>query len=148
MTLTPTIKKTIIECCCFLLILVFAYTGCSKLWDHHNFIAQLSLFIPRPLIVNSIAWTVPVAEIIIAFGLALRATRLTALYACLFLLSIFTTYIIFLLSGRQSLPCSCGGVIAALSWKQHLVFNSILIMLCIAGIRLQETFIKYKTRTA
>jgi len=143
MTLSSIHKKTILECCTFILVLVFIYTGCSKLWDQHNFTAQLGLFIPVPMLVTIIAWAVPVAEIIIAIGLIIQASRLIALYAYLYLCIIFTAYIIFLLFSSNALPCSCGGVVAALSWKQHLVFNGALILLCIACIRIENERIAF-----
>jgi hypothetical protein len=51
---------------------------------------------------------------------------------------LFTAYIIGLFSIDKELPCSCGGIIALLSWKQHLVFNSVFILLNALAIRLQK----------
>jgi putative oxidoreductase len=34
------------------------------------------------------------------------------------------------------LPCSCGGVISSMSWKQHLVFNVHCIAINIVAINL------------
>jgi len=38
-----------------------------------------------------------------------------------------------LLSG-QHLPCTCGGIISKMSWKQHLGFNALFILVGLIGI--------------
>jgi hypothetical protein len=46
-----------------------------------------------------------------------------------------------------NLPCSCGGVIQQLSWKQHIVFNISFIVLGIAGIYFQLRISNEKQQT-
>jgi hypothetical protein len=43
-----------------------------------------------------------------------------------------------MLAFDTSLPCSCGGIIAKLSWKEHVVFNLFFIANSVAGIKLQR----------
>jgi hypothetical protein len=51
---------------------------------------------------------------------------------------LFTGYVIALLTTSTELPCSCGGIIEQLSWQGHLVFNSTLILLSFAAIRMER----------
>jgi hypothetical protein len=48
----------------------------------------------------------------------------------------FTIYIIATLTFSKHIPCSCGGIIAQLSWKQHILFNTVFIILGFLGITL------------
>ena len=123
---------------CFMQVLLFAYTGCSKLIDQPNFYKQLTVFMPWPVSAAIISYTIPVAELIIAMGIIFQRTRLASMYAFCFLLIIFTVYIIVLLLGNRDLPCSCGGVISTMNWQQHLVFNIACIALSCTGIYLQH----------
>jgi uncharacterized membrane protein YphA (DoxX/SURF4 family) len=132
-------KKNIATFCCSILVLVFAYSGGSKVWDHQNFTAQLGIFFSESP-AAFFAWAVPVAELLTAIGLVIQPARLKACYASLFLLISFTVYIIYLLLTASSLPCSCGGIIAALSWQQHLVLNALLILITIATIKFNSNY--------
>ena len=118
-----------------LLIFLFAYTGSSKLLDSKGFAAVLS---EVPLIgrgAGIVALLLPLAELLIALLLLFERTRLIGLYASLVLLSIFTVYLVYMVLAVPHLPCSCGGVISTMSWKQHVVFNVVLIVFTITGIR-------------
>jgi hypothetical protein len=48
----------------------------------------------------------------------------------------FTIYIGAIMIFYKELPCSCGGIISALSWPAHLIFNGVFILFAIAAIRL------------
>jgi hypothetical protein len=43
-----------------------------------------------------------------------------------------------MISFDKNLPCSCGGIISKLSWKQHIIFNLFFIVLSVIGIRFQK----------
>jgi hypothetical protein len=64
--------------------------------------------------------------------------RLIGLYLTCILMILFTAYIITLFTISPELPCSCGGIIEALSWKGHIIFNSLLILLSFVVIRMQK----------
>jgi len=85
-----------------------------------------------------IAATLPAGELLIALALVIRRTRLIGLYASFFLMILFTGYIWIMLHYSYDLPCSCGGVLAALSWKDHLVFNSAFTTVAMIGVLLQS----------
>jgi hypothetical protein len=57
----------------------------------------------------------------------------------------FTLYIGAIMTFNKELPCSCGGIISLLSWKEHLVFNSVFILLAFAGVMLEKLQRSLKT---
>lgn len=51
------------------------------------------------------------------------------------LMTAFTIYIVLIISGYfPKVPCTCGGVIRALGWKAHLVFNLIFLSAAILAL--------------
>ena len=118
-----------------LLILVFAYTGSSKFLDSKAFVAVLH---EVPVIgrgAGVIAILLPLTELLIALLLLFEGTRLIGLYASLVLLSFFTVYLVWMVLAVPHLPCSCGGIIGRMGWKEHIAFNAVYVLLTIAGIR-------------
>jgi hypothetical protein len=89
-----------------------------------------------------IAVGLPVVEILVTILLLIPKWRLKGFLASLFLMTSFTIYIIATLSFSKHIPCSCGGIIAELSWTQHLIFNTIFIGLAIVGIILSKKILK------
>jgi putative oxidoreductase len=113
-----------------LLILLFVYTAISKLADIHTFEQKLTLFPVLKYMNVFTAWLIPTLELAIASLLFFPKTRLFGLYSTLILLSIFTIYLVLMLVfGDSHLPCTCGGVIRKLTWKQHLFFNLFFILI-------------------
>ncbi|MEI9809094.1 MAG: MauE/DoxX family redox-associated membrane protein [Bacteroidota bacterium] len=132
-------RSFFIELICGLLILLFVYTGLSKLLDYNNFHLQLGKSPFITAFADSVAWSLPTGEILVALALMFRKTRLLGLYTSLFLMTMFTVYIYAMLRYSYDLPCSCGGVISKMSWSQHLWFNTGFVVLSVAGILLQST---------
>ena len=130
-------RNLIIEIICSLLIILFIYSSLSKLSAYNRFSVQLS---KSPFITSYyklVAWSIPATEIVIAFLLAVKRTRLVGLYASFFLMSLFTAYLVIMLNFSYYIPCSCGGVLEYLSWGQHIVFNSFFIVIAGAGVLLK-----------
>ncbi|MGN6801262.1 MAG: MauE/DoxX family redox-associated membrane protein [Ginsengibacter sp.] len=46
----------------------------------------------------------------------------------------FTTYLLYMILTKSTLPCSCGGAIQKLSWRQHIFFNTFFILISIVAI--------------
>jgi putative oxidoreductase len=113
-----------------ILILLFAYTGVSKLLDLDSFTSALyNQPIPRA-VVPFLTITLPCLEIVTAAALLFNRTRQIALYSALILLFIFTLYIAaILLRFFDWIPCSCGGIFRHLTWGQHLCLNLALLIL-------------------
>lgn len=117
-----------------LYIVLFVYTATSKLIHLGQFQQQLEQF---PFISSYATWIaigVPLVELVIAGLFVFPKYILTALYASMSLMILFTTYIITVLNFSDSIPCSCGGVISSMGWKSHIIFNSLFIALALIGI--------------
>lgn len=138
-------RKNIIEIITSLLVLLFVYAAGSKLFSFTDSLVRLKT---SPFIgpfAPYLVLLIPGAEILIATLLLMRSMRLTGFYLSLCLLTAFTIYIIAVLNFSPRVPCSCGGVIQWLSWKEHIVFNLIFISLAGTGIVLQRKYYKGTT---
>ena len=127
-------KNTIVEIIALLFVILFLYTGISKLMEYSVFKEQLAESPILKPVASIIAWLLPLTEFVISILLFIPPWRLKGLYASLVMMLLFTLYIIAIMSFNEELPCSCGGIIELLSWQGHLVFNSIFIILAIIGI--------------
>lgn len=117
-----------------LLILLYCYTAISKLINYEVFKANLRR---SPLIdqgADTIAWLLPATELIVVLLLFFEQTRKAGMYASLILLILFTTYLLYMVLFVADLPCSCGGVLSKMSWKQHIFFNLFFIVLNLISI--------------
>ena len=131
-------RSLIAELVIGLLILLYIYTATSKLLDFSNFRHVLSR---SPLIGNkapAVAWILPLTEILISMMLILPKTRRIGLWCSFTLMLTFTGYVAWMLAFAPQLPCSCGGVIKYMTWKQHLVFNIAYTLIAFLGIWLYQ----------
>lgn len=131
-------RKAIVDVIAALLILLFTYTAVSKLMEMDLFRFMLS---ESPGIGSNASWlyiTIPALELLIATLLFFPSTRLKGLYASLALMLSFTVYVGYMISTGDNLPCSCGGVISAMTWQQHLYFNIFFTLAALAGIILHH----------
>ncbi len=128
------LRKVAIETIRLSFILLFVYTAASKFIDYENFRAVIG---QSPLITRFapvLAIVVPVAEIAIALLLVMPRYRRAGLYASFAIMTLFTVYIVVLLTLSEKIPCSCGGVISQMSWTQHLYFNIVFMLLALLGM--------------
>jgi uncharacterized membrane protein YphA (DoxX/SURF4 family) len=135
MTLRPVLIQVIMS----LLIFLFVYAALSKLQELDAFRATL---LRSPIIGRGAAWVsvaVPVTELVMAVLLLLPRTRNLGLAGAFILMVLFTLYITYLLLFADKLPCSCGGVLRMLGWKEHLLFNLFFTLLAWTGIILQKS---------
>lgn len=131
-------KSTLVEIIALFFVILFLYTGIAKLIDVNLFEEQLAESpIMKPL-APVVVWALPIAEFIVSLLLFVSKYRLKGLYAAFILMVLFTAYVGILLSISKELPCSCGGIVEALSWQGHLIFNTVLILLSFAAIRMQK----------
>lgn len=123
---------------CLLYIILFTYTSMAKLiaypaarlqWAQSPFITEMA---------GVLIWLIPAAELLIVVLLAFRKTRLPGLYGALGLMCLFSAYIYAMLHVSYYVPCSCGGVLSAMSWTQHFWFNIVFATLAITGIAWQQ----------
>lgn len=131
-------RKLIAEIIGGLFILLFLYTALSKLSEISVFRLILR---SSPLIAgyaNIISIFIPASEILISVLLFIPGTRRWGLYASFVLMLVFTLYLSYMITFTPELPCSCGGAISKMSWKQHLLFNIAFTLLALAGIWLNR----------
>ena len=126
------VAATIIQA---LLILLFIYTATSKLINFDQFAGEMyNQTLPHE-VATVLIWTLPGIEILAAMLLLFERTQPVGYYLSAILLSLFTGYVsLVLLNFFSRVPCSCGGVIKALGWKMHLIFNLFFLLLSIRGI--------------
>jgi uncharacterized membrane protein YphA (DoxX/SURF4 family) len=131
-------RSTIVEIISVLFIILFLYTGISKLMEYSVFKEQVAENPILQPIASFIAWSLPLTEFIVSIMLLIPRWRLKGLYASLALMIAFTIYIGAIMIFYKELPCSCGGIISLLSWHGHLIFNSIFILLAYIGVRFER----------
>lgn len=132
------VRSALVDVISGLFILLFVYTGINKLYDHTNFQNVIG---KSPLVGNAapyVSWGLPAFELLVAALLCLPRTRKIGLYISLLMMVGFTGYLIFMIYFTPTLPCSCGGVLSQMSWKQHLVFNVFFTLLALLGILLDR----------
>jgi uncharacterized membrane protein YphA (DoxX/SURF4 family) len=136
-------RKWITDICAFALVFLFVYTASSKFLRLDLFAFQLEKFPWISPMASLMAWAVPVVEVIVAGLLLMGRIRTLGFYAALTLMVLFTTYLGLMVGTERHLPCSCGGVISWMSWKQHLVFNLFFIGVSLAGLVYSSPKIKF-----
>ena len=129
-------KKLLVEVICLLFILLFVYAASTKLMEYEKFRVQIGQSPVLTSIGGWISWLVPTIELLIAFMLIIPRLRLLALYASFSLMVMFTAYIFIILNYSPFVPCSCGGILEKMGWEEHLVFNSVFVLLALTAILL------------
>ena len=127
-------KTLIIEIIAALFILLFVYTAITKLMNRERFSAVLS---QSPLIGTTstiLSYLLPIVELTIVLFLFIPSLRVWGFASSLFLMLIFTFYIIYMIFFTPNLPCSCGGVLEKMTWRQHLLFNIFFTSLASIGL--------------
>lgn len=131
-------RNTAIETISGLFILLFVYTAISKLANIDGFISVLSR---SPMVGEKapiVAWTIPIIELLITCLLFVPKVRKWGMWASTILMLFFTSYLIYMIYFTPDLPCSCGGVLKFMSWKQHMIFNISFTLLGSLGIWLMN----------
>lgn len=135
------LKKNAADIIASFFILLFTYTSINKLYS----INSLQLVLKRyPLIGHQwaafTAWSVPVIELLVTILLFIPKTRLRGLQASFVLMLLFTLYVGYMLAFTNLKVCTCGGMLQALSWWQHLLFNIGCILWAATGIKLYKKY--------
>lgn len=131
----------LLPACTYLLIVLWSYTGMSKLVENFpgTYVTEYVSLVKEGA--DAIEWLLPVTELIVVLLLFFERTRKIGLYASLLLLFVFTLYILYMLLFVADLPCSCGGVLSKMSWQEHVWFNVFFMglnMLGLFALRKQE----------
>jgi len=139
MTLSKT-KSVLVEVIPLLFIFLFMYTSLSKLL---LFPTNLSDLHRSPLLgpyAGFLAIFIPAIEIAVSALLLFSRTRFIGLLGSAILMIVFTVYVAFVLANKSKygLPCTCGGIIRQLTWRQHLVFNIFFTFLSVLALWLHK----------
>lgn len=139
-------KAAFIEVTRFLLILLFIYTASSKIQTFHTFHGVL---IKSPLVGKHLAFYVailiPAVEIIAVILLLFQRTTLIGFYVSTVLMALFTFYVTYMVFFSPKLPCLCGGVVEIMSWKQHIIFNTVFTVLSLICSLRFKAYTQHKT---
>jgi len=137
--MTPGRRKMVVEVIAALFILLFLYTAINKSFKIQPTVEVLKLLPLTNTIPEVIAWTIVTAEYLVSALLFFQKTKKTGLYCSLSLMVAFTLYIGYMMIFAPSLPCTCGGIISKLNWKEHLLLNGSLIFLLITSVLLMRS---------
>lgn len=133
------LKANFIYVVALLHILLFTYAATSKILDFENFQIQLG---QSPLLSAFAAYVsiaVPVIELILVALLLFPKSRIVGLYGSFVMMTMFSVYIVIILNFSSFTPCSCGGILEKMTWKQHWIFNVVFVMLSAIALILQST---------
>ena len=134
-------RNIVMEFICYAIILLFVYAALSKLFIFPIFVEDLKR---SPVISNYsgiLSFLLPAAELGISAMLFFDKSRLAGLYGALLLMILFAIYVGLIVFTNDSPPCSCGGLIRNLTWKNHLLLNVAYTLLALTGIILQKRII-------
>ncbi|ATP56262.1 hypothetical protein CPT03_07150 [Pedobacter ginsengisoli] len=132
-------KVLLIEIVSVAFLFLFVYAAFSKLSDIEKFRVQLGKSPILNAFVGIVVYIVPMVEILLAVMLCFKRSRLIAIYGAYTLMLCFSIYIIYILKYSPYIPCSCGGILENMSWRQHLVFNIGFVFVSIVGILMYPT---------
>lgn len=128
------LKELAVEIISLLLIVLFIYAALSKALEFQNFQAQLGQSPLFSAYTGLISYSLLIMEFTIAILLAIPKTRFLGFMASFTMMVLFTVYIVIVLNYSSFVPCSCGGILEQMGWKQHLAFNIVFTIL--AGVAL------------
>ncbi|WP_127139870.1 MauE/DoxX family redox-associated membrane protein [Flagellimonas marinaquae] len=128
------IYRTLVPTASFLLVLLFVYTATSKLLDLDTFEWRLAQMPHLSTHADLLQWGVPFSELTITGLLLSPKFRILGLYASFALLGLFSIYIIAVLASDHPTPCSCGGIISTLGWREHILFNGAFMLMALGAI--------------
>lgn len=124
---------------CALLIVLWIYTALSKWVDIGMFRSQLNQQPIPDWSTGLLVWLLPAIELTAAGLLMFERTRRAGLLLSFSLMLLFTGYVAMAVLGYwENVPCSCGGVLNTLGWKEHLWFNLIFTAIAAIGIQLSK----------
>lgn len=120
---SPKTREFIFDVISFAFVILFVYTAASKIATINLFTFTLSELPVIGKMNYFVARAVPAVELLVSLLLIIPKTKRTGVFASLILMFVFTIWIVLMILFAPHLPCSCGGVIQAMGWKWHVVFN-------------------------
>lgn len=134
MKFKPHIAAKIVTVLSCLFIILFVYAAGSKYNENDVFLSQVGQSPMLTWWASVVVVLVPAMEVVIALLLVFKITRLVGLYAFFTMMVMFSTYIIMITRYSDFVPCSCGGILANMTWGTHLQFNLLFVALAAFAI--------------
>lgn len=132
-------RKVVIEIIAALLVLLFLYASISKLLGFSLFVDEMNNQPFPNWMTPYLVVLIPGSEILIALALLFDRSRMLGFYASLILLFLFTLYsALVMFNVFDYVPCSCGGMIKKLNWREHTLFTASFLILSITAIALYK----------
>jgi len=137
---TYNIQLFSIQLISILLITLWVYTALSKSMDIGLFKSQLTRQPFPSSWAPMLVWFLPIIELLTASLLMFTKTRKAGMLLSFLLMLVFTGYVALAVIGYwENIPCSCGGVLNQLGWKDHLWFNLFFTALAGTGVYLSRS---------
>lgn len=128
------IKNIISETIIFILILIWAYTFASKIFDFDTFDRQIK----GAYLLSVGGYVLPYILQFIHLGMVVlllnKNWRRLGLPTSLSVLTLYTAYLVYILKFAPSIPCSCIAVMGGMNWNDQLYFNFIALAINIIGL--------------
>lgn len=132
------------EIACFLIVVLFTYAAFSKISEYEDFQRQVGQSPLLTAFTGFVVWFIPSVEIIVSILLVMPRFRTVAFIMAFSLMVMFTTYIIAILNFTEYIPCSCGGVLSSMGWREHLIFNIVFVIISACGSYAHQRNIAHK----
>lgn len=129
MKITNAFRNHFVTITAYLFVFLFVYAAVSKILDFESFQAQLSQSPLISVFTGIVSFSVPFLELLISLLLVFPKTRSVGLITFFGMIASFTFYIFFILNYASFIPCSCGGILDDLGWREHLFFNLVFLVL-------------------
>lgn len=127
-------KSLITEIIIFLLVLLWAYTFASKIFDFDTFRRQIKGAYILSAGGAILAYLLQATHLGIIILLVNKNWRKAGLLVSLIILVIYTTYLIYVLKFAPSIPCSCISLMSGMNWNDQLYFNFIALAFNLTGL--------------
>lgn len=121
-----------------LYVFLYLYTGLSKALDVPKFVSSMKHSPALYPYAETLGILIPAVEIFIAILIIVPFTRYMGLISATSLMALFTGYVAYILFSGSTLPCTCGGIIEQLGWRDHLIVNSSFLVLGIIAVLLSK----------
>ena len=136
-------RTIILEIIIALLVLLWVYAALSKWADYQAFYRQLAWNKVVGGYEDFLFYFLPGIELLTALALIFKPIRIYGLWLSAGLLLAFTGYVFYVVYVDQSkATCTCGGVISAMTWKQHFVFNLSYLIISVIGIYMHKAILQ------
>lgn len=120
-----------------LFIVILSRTAVLKIIDFKNFQLQLA---QSPLLSTTgemMSYTIIGTEILIVVLLCFHRTRSLGFIGSIMLMTVFATYIGYVLLIMENPPCICIGMFEKSSWKENLSYTVVLLGIGLAAYLVQ-----------